>query len=215
MQWLRDQPKLVRAFREGDRTAMGAVYREYVDDVLRLFRVGFTTRSEPPARIPGIGEASAQMDGVQEVFVRAFSEPARMAYDGVRPYGAYLRRIAQNFRIDQLRRSGRELADDAALDAASARQADPVEKGHWNTLSQATAEYLDGLDAVSREFVRLRFEEEGSQDAVAVSMGITRRRVRTLEARVTKGLRRHLKSAGLWPNSEKATEPGPRFVEVV
>jgi hypothetical protein len=48
-----------------------------------------------------------------------------------------------------------------------------------------------------REFVRLRFEDELSQDQVAQSLACSRRRVRTLENRVQKGLRRHLKKRGL------------------
>jgi RNA polymerase sigma factor (sigma-70 family) len=204
--WLRDRPKVVFAFRKGERAALSAVYRQYVSDVLRLFRIGFTTRGTPPVRVAGLPDPGDQMDGAQEVFVRAFSEPARMSYDGLRPYGSYLRRIGQNYRIDQLRRSGREIIDDELVDSAPAAEEDPIETRHWNTLSQATAEYLEGLDSMSREFVRLRFEEEGSQDTVADAMGITRRRVRTLEGRVTRGLRKHLKHAGVWTDSEKSAD---------
>ena len=104
MSWLQRQPKLVVRFREGERDALAGVYWAYVKKVADLITFGFTTRSTPPARVEGLQEAQAQRDALQEVFVRAFARPARLAYDGLRPYGPYLLQIGRNLRIDQLRR---------------------------------------------------------------------------------------------------------------
>ena len=209
MAWLRDQPLVVRAFRKGDRNAMGKIYRHYVDQVLRLFRLGFATGT---SRVPGLFEAGAQMDCAQEVFVRAFSEPARTPYVGERPCGPYLLRIARNYRIDQLRRSGREVSDATSLETGEAPAQDPVEDRHWAVLNAAAKEYLATLDETSREFVRLRFDEEGSQIDVAKALGVTRRRIRTLEAQVAKGLKQHLNRVGLSPSSESPAQAGPSLV---
>ena len=62
------------------------------------------------------------LDLVQEVFLRAFDERARLGYDGLRPYRPYLLRIAKNLRIDTARRDGRW-----AVSAASAKDAEPVD----------------------------------------------------------------------------------------
>ena len=67
----------------------------------------------------------------------------------------------------------------------------------WYRLSHSTQEFLAGIDPETRELVRLRFEEDRSQDDTARCMGVSRRRVRTLEARGMTRLRRHLGRAGL------------------
>src|SRR5262245_21462914 len=111
-----EHPELLPAFRRGDRSALEAVYRRYVSDVVRLLRLGVTSGG---ARARGI-DGHALLDAAQDVFVRAFGEAGRLGYDGIRPYRAYLLRIAQNLRIDQLRRAGREvLLDDAATEDPS------------------------------------------------------------------------------------------------
>ena len=137
------------------------------------------------------------MDYAHEIFLRAFRKPARMRYDGLRPYGPYLSRIARNYRIDQLRRQEREVLTDVPPEAASGGEEEIAEAQHWNTLATATRGFVATLDEESRRFVTLRFENERSQAEVAEEMGVTRRRVRTLEGRVMKGLRRYLVREGL------------------
>lgn len=197
MAWLRDQPVLVRSFRQGERPALAAIYRHYLEKVLALIRSGFLLPGPPPARIPGEREPSAQLDFAQDVFLRAFSERARLSYDGLRPYGPYLLRIARNLRIDQHRKRSREVSSEDLPETANADARDEAEELHWRTLSEATSAYLETLDEEARTFVHLRFEEELSQSEVGERMGSGRRRVRTLEKRITSGLRKHLQKEGL------------------
>jgi RNA polymerase sigma factor (sigma-70 family) len=68
---------------------------------------------------------------------------------------------------------------------------------HSRALSAATAEYVASLLAQEQEFIRLRFEEELGQREVAAALGVSRRRVRTLETHVQDGLRRFLEQRGL------------------
>src|SRR3954451_9913054 len=104
---------LLDAFRRGDRAALTTVYFHYVDDIAAIVRNGFSIPTSG-VRVRGASDEPTERDLIQEVFARAFAPRARDAYDGIRPYGAYLRRIAKNLRIDRPRPAGRDvpLADD-------------------------------------------------------------------------------------------------------
>ena len=103
------RPRLLQAFRMGERPALRTVYLHYVDDVFALARHGFLLSGTPPRRIPGESDGERVRDTVQQVFVRAFARRARMAFDGVRRYRPYLLTIAKNLCVDLARRAGREL----------------------------------------------------------------------------------------------------------
>lgn len=201
---------LLDAFRRGERGALTRVYAYYVDELGELIRRGFVTESGGgPLRVPGAANPDDQADVIQETFVRAFSPAARAGYDGIRPFRPYLFRIAKNLMIDRLRARRRDApaVSDAGLvdldhlletNAPLPAPAPPVDgELDWSRLWRSTQEFLAGLDAESRELVRLRFDEERSQDAAAELMQVSRRRVRTLEARIVAQLRRHLDRAGL------------------
>ncbi|HSR96900.1 MAG TPA: sigma-70 family RNA polymerase sigma factor [Kofleriaceae bacterium] len=187
---------LLDAFRRGEREALGQVYFDHVDAVAKLVRHGFFLASHG-LRVPGASQLDIEHELVQEVFVRAFAERARNGYDGLRPYRPYLLRIAKNLMIDRQRARGHAIAvvpDAAELDAADlATATDTEDELHWQRLTAATSDYVAGLDAEMRSVVRLRFEEERSQQEVAEVLHVSRRRVRTLEQRAQVGLRRHLK----------------------
>jgi RNA polymerase sigma-70 factor (ECF subfamily) len=195
---------LLDAFRRGDRDALGAVYYEHVDAVAALVRRGFVIESQGHRFVPGARDLDAEHELTQEVFTRAFGERARLAYDGLRPYRPYLLRIAKNLLIDRLRLRGRdtvsvdEVPDGAdEEDVAESGEQDHEDALHWKRLSEIAQAYLADLDEEARTFIRLRFEEERSQDEVASLMKTTRRRVRTLEDRVEVELMRRLKSLGI------------------
>lgn len=181
-----DSRALLLAFREGDAAALTQVYWFYVGDVERWIR-----------RF-GVRDADTVAELVQETFVRAFAEGARAAYDGVRPYRPYLRRIVRNLLVDRARASGRVVqdVDDEALEADDPDPAPDEALGHHRIVT-ATREFVAGLDDESRMFVQLRFQDERSQDDVAASMTCSRRRVRTLETKIRDALLRHLQEAGL------------------
>lgn len=193
---LLEDPALLRRFREGDRQALEIVYRRFVRDVWALMRMGFAS-SASGARVPGITDPALLSDSVQEVFLRAFGDAARLRYDGLRPYRPYLLRIARNVRIDQLRKSGREVllgdADGSALDLDALVEANAPVPELDEELSAATRAYVETLDPEAQRFVQLRFAEDRHQLEVADQMSVSRRRVRTLEARVLSGLRKALR----------------------
>src|SRR5262249_10922972 len=107
--------ELLDAFRRGDREALARVYHHYVDAVARLVRYGFLLETRN-LRISGARDVDAENEIIQDVFVRAFGERARLGYDGIRPYRPYLLRIAKNLLVDQARSRGHAmlaLSDDA------------------------------------------------------------------------------------------------------
>jgi RNA polymerase sigma factor (sigma-70 family) len=193
--FLGDRP-LLDAFRRGDRPALAAVYFHYVGDLAAMVRNGFAIPASG-TRVRGAADEQTERDLVQEVFARAFAPAARAAYDGIRPYGAYLRRIAKNLMIDRVRAAGPAVSlddDDAQLVVApEAAELDP----EWVEQRQVTSEFIAGLAPELRTLVMLRFEDELSQNQVADALGISRRRVRTLEGRIERGLRKALRSAEL------------------
>lgn len=179
-----------------------------MDGVRRALQSGFIVDGTPPRRVPGLANIDEQMDCVQEVFARAFAPPARASYDGLRPYGTWLARIARNLRIDQHRKTGREIpvADPQSVTPAAQRTDGSTGTGdnsaehalHRSTLQDATEMFLSGCNEQTQRFVTLRFRDELSQAATAEAMAITRRRVRRLETEVQAELKRYLKNKGLF-----------------
>jgi len=186
-----DNRALLDRFRRGERDALAKVYYHYVDEVATLARRGFTIESSGHAVIRGV-DREREREIVQETFAKAFAEKARLAYDGIQPYRPYLLRIAKNLMIDRFRAERRDVPDGEPVEAVAL-----PEDLHWKQLAAATAEHVATLDPESRRLIALRFEQELSQDEVATQMGVSRRRVRTLEDRVQHGLRKWLQSKGL------------------
>ena len=195
-----DNRPLLEAFRSGDTDAIRRVYRHYVNDVERFVRAKLST--------PGGVDFDLQRDVVQDIFIRAFSPNARLAFDGERPYKPYLLSISRNIVIDFVRKRGREgrhlLFSDGPLEAGadmassmSQERDQAPEDVHWDRCAEASREYVSGLDALTQRFIQLRFREEMPQLDVADVLGITRWKVRSLEKRVQKGLRRYLKQKNL------------------
>jgi RNA polymerase sigma factor (sigma-70 family) len=190
---------LLDAFRRGDRAALATVYFHYVDDIAAVVRNGFSIPATG-ARVRGAADEQTERDLVQEVFARAFAPRARAAYDGIRPYRAYLRRIAKNLLIDRVRAAGHTVSlddDDAEIVVEpEAAEAEPAWSA-WVAQRRETEAYVASLAPDLQRLVKLRFEDELSQNQAAEALGISRRRVRTLELRIQRGLRKALRRAGL------------------
>ena len=200
---------LLDAFRRGERAALAQVYFHFVDDVAALVWHGFGITAKG-LHIPGERDPDRQADVIQEVFARAFSASARQAYDGVRPYRPYLLRIAKNLLVDRLRggaaamqQRGAPIDIERVIDEnaplGSGQRDDEL---YDQELSARAREYVATLAEEMRTLVTLRFELDLSQVDVAERMGKTRRRVRTLEGRVLRGLRTFLRQRGIVPETK-------------
>lgn len=201
--FLNDRP-LLDGFRRGERAALSRVYFHYVDAVAMLARCGFVI--DEGRRVPGAESADVERELIQESFARAFSPKGRQGYDGLRPYRPYLLRITKNLLIDRLRRRRPELSfDDPGAERlleeaplGSPPEASPEEALHFGTLAQAARVFLGEASPELRELVRLRFEDDLSQEDTAAKLGISRRKVRTLEEKAQQGLKKYLQKLRLW-----------------
>jgi RNA polymerase sigma-70 factor (ECF subfamily) len=204
---------LLDAFRRGDRAALATVYFHYIDDIAAVVRHGFSIPTSG-ARVRGAADEQTERDLVQEVFARAFAPRARDAYDGVRPYRFYVRRIAKNLLIDRARAVDPTVpldgADGELVIEPEVAEADSEWDSEWIEQRREAAAYVSGLAPALRRLVKLRFEDEMSQDQAAEALGVSRRRVRTLEARIQRGLRKALRRAGLWQKHR----PAPALVRM-
>ena len=193
---VRDDPELLRAYREGRREAFERIYRAYVRIVDR--QLGALARA---GGHPTLAQPSAIADLLQEVIVRAFSPSARRGYDGLRDFGPYLTTIARNCFVDTLRVQGREVPKDPN-ELAVVVDDDPAGSGApdgWcdaKTLGVLT-EFVKGLPADLQGIYQQRFVLGQSQEQASAELGLSRRAIRTGESRLRKGLRKALVQAGI------------------
>ena len=200
MPLLRENTALLRAYRRGDARALEAVYRHYVRSLDVHFRVLART-----AGLPEFAQKSVTQDLLQEAFIRAFSAPARKAYDGLRDFGPYLKAIARNCFMDLLRKRKCEVA--LLAEAPSPRLALPME-AEWSFHPQVIAtleSYLEGLPPVLKAVYEERFERGLSQEAACESLGLSRSVLRTKETHLRRGLRRALVQRGLFGTPDGPT----------
>jgi RNA polymerase sigma factor (sigma-70 family) len=184
--------ELLSAFRRGQREALERVYRAHVRGI-----EGYLRALVRRAGSSDLAQPSAIADLLQEVFTRAFSDRARQAYDGVRDYGAYLGTIARNCLIDQLRVRGREVLTDgsdhpfeASADADQDYDRDPQ-------VTAVLTAYLAGLEPALRAVYDQRFARGCSQEEACLTLGLSRRSLRTAEEHLRRGLRKALVRAGI------------------
>jgi RNA polymerase sigma-70 factor (ECF subfamily) len=156
-----DDAQLVAKARSGSRQAARELVLRHWPTIWRVV-YGMTGR-------PALAEEIAQ-----ETFARAFG--ALAGFDAERPLGPWLRRIAVNRTIDELRRERRlEAVDPEALDAAHEEP----------PLDDVTIEAVRALDPDRRAVVVLRFWLDWSFQQIADALDIP---VGTVSSRLTRAL---------------------------
>src|SRR5262245_56542135 len=128
MSLLLEQRALLDRFRRGERLALEEVYRHYAPEVAAFLQRGFTFMSGGRhLRFAGYRQPFDLDNALQETFVRAFKESARLGYDGLNPYKSYLLAIARNLVLDELRR--REVAMSPFIEQLEAAPAEGIGDG--------------------------------------------------------------------------------------
>lgn len=187
MPYLPSQRELLQRFRAGDVQALREVYVHYAPDLARFLSTGLLSRPMKPLELA---------DATQEVFVRAFSERARLGYDGIQPYGAYLAGIARNVVVDHARRAHTARAEPVAAAETSAEPPSPELAAEEAEAARLVNGYLEGLPPASRALYHARFVESRTQEDAAVQLGMSRIQLRRAELKLRKGLLEHLKRNG-------------------
>ncbi|MFT3711011.1 MAG: sigma-70 family RNA polymerase sigma factor [Archangium sp.] len=192
MAW--DQAFLQR-FRSGEANAMAEVYRQHVPSLSRLLRAA-------AFRGPLFSSlrAAHELDNtLLEVFARAFEPRTREAYDGVRPYEAFLMGIARNVLLENARRRedvmGVELSE--VVDTALADDLTDVQALLEDREVTALLEkFRSGLTHDESRLYELRFVEGLSQEQAADRVGQTRIQLRRREHKLRSSLLAWLKQHG-------------------
>ena len=196
---------LLDAFRKGQRSALERVYADHVDDVARFLRGGFVFESNgSTVRFRGVQSQFHLEDLLHDVFIRAFADRARTQYDGLRPYGPYLHRIARNLVIDELRRKEHDLRayfeelPEPQEEAAYAPQdhESPEAQVERRQLQAHVASFVASLPEREAQVYRLRFVDGLEQRDVAAQAGISVSKVKTSERRIRRGFQDYLRSLG-------------------
>jgi RNA polymerase sigma factor (sigma-70 family) len=194
MTLLENNRPLLDAFRRGEEWALRTVYREYAPRVARYAKWNFEMSHVDVS------------ETTQLTFIRVFSEPARLSYDGVRPYLNFILRAAHNVAVNELKKAWRrhetlpEAADDAWLEALSPAAEDDAETRAFRAERQALLGKLTQvLDPLERSVLEKRFIEEMTQEAAAEALGLTRQRVRTIERDIRAKAFKIFKTSGYLP----------------
>jgi len=134
-------------------------------------------------------------DLTAEVFHQALANLKRFEWRGI-PFAAWLFRIAANLISDRWQRSGREVADDAALDSAQAESGKVGAAEIEEVERRATLfRLVDTLPVEQRRVVVLRFVEEKSIKEVAREIRKTEGAVKQLQFRALTSLRTRMEGA--------------------
>ena len=137
-----------------------------------------------------LGNRTETEDVTAEVFHHALANLKRFEWRGI-PFAAWLFRIAANLISDRWQRTGREVADDAAIESAQVSPAEIEEVERRATLYRL----VDTLPAEQQRVVVLRFVEQKSIKEVAREIRKTEGAVKQLQFRALTSLRARLEGA--------------------
>jgi len=220
MSLLIERRELLDRFKRGERRALEEVYRHYAPEVAAFLQRGFTFSSGGRAlRFGGYAQPFDLDNALQETFVRAFKESARVGYDGLHPFKSYLLAIARNLVLDEFR--NREVAMSPFIDsldsggAAESTARDGEEAAPASTVSDGPsagvsaeqeflrrelgrlyAAFVARLDERDRTFFRHRFEEQQTQVEAGSHSGLSHMQARTLEKKLRRAFLEFMQTNG-------------------
>jgi RNA polymerase sigma factor (sigma-70 family) len=197
---------LMDAFRSGRKSAMKEVYCAYSKGLFGMLAKGFHIETgETHYYFKGYQEPWKLENAVQEVFVRAFSDSARMAYDGVRPYRNYLFMIARNYVIDSFRKNRREFVPidelpvdkvDSPMDGFQHRPPSPEKAAFEKRMHSHVGQFVTSLSTEERSIYEARFVQGQSIEGVAKELDVTEYRVKKHEKRIKKRFFKYMRGHG-------------------
>ncbi len=187
----REQPELLVPFKAGDEKVLTKIFQWSAPRLKGFFKGR------------GVGSWFDVEILVTETLEHAFRPQAREAYDGARVFWNWIAEIGRNVLFDhrakeKWRAHVDSLEGDDWDDQPGVPTISPLEIERLQVRWEAS-QYVEMLPDSDRRFVVLRFIEERPQEDVAGLLDVGRRQVRTQEAAILKGLRKHLRMKGLTP----------------
>lgn len=197
------------AFRRGERDALARVFDAYVEDVARTIRAGVVVKTgDGPVRV-GQNLMESDVEAlIHDAFVKAFAERARLSYDGIRPYGAWLGTIARNVLLDHGRSLQTKRFADVELERLSGDEPAQDEIVHQGQLRGVLARFLSALDELDRRVFKLRFAEARSRRDAGEELGLSEMQVRRRDVRLKRDLASFLRANDVAGNLQ-LDESGP------
>ena len=184
---MQDEPdgELLRRFAHGDRDAFEAIFRQFEREVYRwILRI---------VREPGAAE-----DALVEAFWRAYRGRAR--FDPSRSFGAWMRRIATNCALDQLkatqRRSWVSLQREPVGRVPPGRDATRGEPAGFDLANNIRGAFAK-LPPKLRVVATLALVEELPHAEIADALGVPIGTVKSRLFRATRELREELTRLGI------------------
>lgn len=220
MSLLIERRELLDRFKRGERRALEEVYRHYAPDVAAFLQRGFTfTSGGRTLRFSGYAQPFDLDNALQETFVRAFKESARLAYDGLHPYKGYLLAIARNLVLDEFRNrevamspfidqldagggdaavghEGEDAAPSASVSDAPSAGISAEQEFLRHELGRLYAAFVARLEEKDRTFFRHRFEEQQTQVEAGANSGLSHMQARTLEKKLRRAFLEFMQTNG-------------------
>ena len=196
---------LLDGFRRGERAALAKVLALYLDDVALTVRAGVVVHVDGQAVRVGKDLPEHDVEAlVHETFTRAFAEKSRLAYDGVRPYGAYLATIARNLLIDRGRLQRRDALVDVDVGGLASPLHDPAHAAENAELLRCVDDFARDLGEPDRTVFRLRLADEATVRDTGEATGLSDMQVRRRDAKLRQGLLDFLRGRGFLPHAPAA-----------
>lgn len=214
---LEDDRALLEGFRKGTAEALQKVYECYFPGVANYLRFGFSfTSGGRSCRYRGTRSTFDIEDKLHDVFARAFTERARLSYDGISPYGIYLRTIARNLIIDDFRKKEHALldyhfedlpepsgSDAGAYDFVAKAHLNPEEHAEQAQIEALVQRFTGELPTRERTIYALRFEQGLEHQDIMERTGISVAKVKTSEERIRVRFFRFMRKKGYFSDYQQ------------
>lgn len=166
---------------------MESVYRYYEKLVRIIVCRGFSG-------FRGFRSPADQDDMAQTVFMHAFEESARLRYDGLNPYSAFLRGLAHNKIRQKLSKDARFNRTDGAP-VPTDRMAEDMEGVILEQEAHhIVARFREGIqDEPDKSILQGYFVESEAEETLATRLGMTRYKVRKCIAKLHNQMERYLR----------------------
>jgi RNA polymerase sigma-70 factor (ECF subfamily) len=194
---------LLGRFRSGEPDALGQVFRHYAPGLASSIRRGVRIlKGKESVVFPGPSNELEVRRLVQETFSRAFTPAARLSYDGITPFRAYLARIARNHMINEAkaRRRAEVLTEDGELPDLESPAPDASEQAEQAEFKEAVGVFMATRPDVEKQVYQARYGQGLSQEAAASTLGLARITVRRAESRLKAAFLAYVEMLGLGLN---------------